>query len=132
MGEKAKNASIQSHFVEKEEELKKYGMEKSDGVKAELIEQQLAYLDSVETLRYREGIHDEISHQVAVNEHQKEKRKKNNKMKKKNVDDDGQIAAVLNEQNYKFMFKYQMELMEIVNMGFNDIDKIKQLLIKCK
>merc|ERR1712173_368739 len=128
MGEKAKNASIQMHFGEKEEEIKKDGMKKSDHVKAELIEQQLAYLDSVETLRYHEGIHDEISHQVAVKEHQKEKRKK----KKKNVDDDGQIAAVLNEQNLKFMFKYQMELMEIVNMGFNDIDKIKRFLIKFK
>merc|ERR1711933_349505 len=34
--EKAKNASIQMHFEEKEEEIKKDGMKKSDHVKAEL------------------------------------------------------------------------------------------------
>jgi len=130
--EKAKNASIQMHFEEKEEEIKKDGMRKSDHVKAELIEQQLAYLDSVETLRYHEGIHDEISHQVAVKEHQKENKKRQEQQRQDDVAADGQIAAVLNEQNFGFIFKYQQELMEIVNMGFNDIEKIKQLLVKFK
>merc|ERR1712176_1297713 len=132
--EKAKNASIQMHFEEKEEEIKKDGMKKSDHVKAELIEQQLAYLDSVETLRYHEGIHDEISHQIAVNVHKNEQQKRKQKelQKQNEVAADGQIAAALNEQNLKFAFKYQHELMEIVHMGFNDIDTIKQLLIKYK
>merc|ERR1712129_414710 len=123
--EKVKNASIQSHFEEKEDEIKKDGLKKCDKVKAELIEQQLAYLDSVETLRYHEGIHDEISHQIAVNVHKKEQKKRIEKQ-------DGQLAAALNEQAFKHGFKYQRGLMEIVHMGFNDINAIKQLLIKYK
>jgi len=132
--EKVKNASIQSHFEEKEDEIKKDGLKKSDQVKAELIEQQLAYLDSVETLRYHEGIHDEISHQIAVSVHKNEQQKRKQKelQKQNDVAADSQIAAALNEQNLKFAFKYQHELMEIVHMGFNDIDTIKQLLIKYK
>merc|ERR1712228_868828 len=108
--EKAKNESIRNHFDEKEEKIKKEKMNESDKLKAELIEQQLEYLSTVDCLKYHEGIHDEISHKVAVKIHQKEKEKRERKKKEK--------------------FVFEKELVEIVKMGFNDIDTIKGLLLQ--
>jgi len=123
--ERAKKESIKIHFDEKKEQIKKHKREQSDKLKAKLIEQQLAYLDSVDCLKYHKGIHDEISHKVAVDIHQKEQEEQ------KQYELDGQIAAVLNEDNKKVkveVFQFEKELVEIVNMGFNDIDTIKGLL----
>merc|ERR1712228_618135 len=126
--EKAKKESIKIHFDAKEEKIKKHKREQSDRLSAKLIEQQLAYLDSVDCLKYHKGIHEEISHNVAVNIHKKEQEKK------KQYEVDGQIAAVLNEDNNKKVkdekFRFEKELMQIVKMGFNEIDTIKGLLIQ--
>merc|ERR1719273_113304 len=107
--EKVKNESIRNYFVVNEEKIKKEKMTESDKLKAELIEQQLEYLSTVDCLKYHEGIHDEISHKVAVKIHQKEKEKREKKKEK---------------------FEFEKELIEIVKMGFNNIDTIKGLLVQ--
>merc|ERR1719384_1082556 len=74
--QKAKNESIKCHFDEKEEKLVKHKREQSDNLTARLIEQQLEYLWTVDCLKYHEGIHDEISHQIAIKIQNKEKEKR--------------------------------------------------------